>query len=306
MTDLSPWLSRRTLLVGGGALAVAGCDRKAAEPAPAAPAAPAAPQAAPDGPPEGTLEWAVAGPWRASDRVRDKWRHPIETLRFFGLDADQTVLEFWPGAGYWTEILAPYLARNRGRYYAAQFASGDNADPAVAQTLARFREHFSADRTLYGEVRTTEFPPGPDKAAAPAASVDLALMMTNLHTWMAAGMAEIAFREAFAALKPGGILGVVQHREPLGDVQDPAATSGYVQEMYVKQLAAEAGFAFAASSEINANPKDTRDHPFGVWTLPPTRLSAPRGQPENPNFDHAKYDLIGESDRMTLKFRKPA
>ncbi|HYE42083.1 MAG TPA: methyltransferase [Caulobacteraceae bacterium] len=304
MSHQSPWLSRRTLLAGAGAVALAGCgDRK--QPEPAVQAA-AAPQPAQDGPPEGSLEWSVAGPWRASDRVRDRWRHPVETLKFFGLDADQTVLELWPGAGYWTEIVAPFLARNRGRYYAAQFALGQDVDPALAQTVARFREHFGGDRTLYGDVNVTEFPPAADKAAAPAATVDLVLMMSNLHTWMAAGMAEVAFREAFAALKPGGVLGVEQHREPLGDVQDPAATSGYVQEMYVKQLAAEAGFIFAASSEINANPKDTRDHPFGVWTLPPTRLSAPRGQPENPNFDHAKYDLIGESDRMTLKFRKPA
>lgn len=301
MTEFSSWISRRTLLTGAGALALAGCERRKAEvPAPAVPAP------VQEGPPAGTLEWAVAGPWRASDRARDKWRHPVETLKFLGLAEDQVVVDLWPGAGYYTEIIAPFLARNRGRYYAAQFAVGEGADPALAQTVARYRDHFGGDRTLYGDVRFTQFPPEPERPVAPAESADLVLMMNNFHTWMGAGLAEIALREAFAALKPGGILGVEQHREPIGDVQDPAATSGYVQETYVKQMAAEAGFAFVASSEVNANPKDTRDHPFGVWTLPPTRLSAPRGEPANPDFDHAKYDLIGESDRMTLKFRKPA
>jgi len=303
MKRMSPWISRRTLLASAGAVALAGCDRKTpAEEAPSA--ADATPPA--DGPPEGTLEWAVAGPWRASDRIRDKHRHPVETLKFLGLEADMAVLELWPGAGYYTEIVAPFLARNRGRYIAAQFAVGESTNEAMAQTVARYKEHFGKDRTLYGDIRFTEFPPSPDRPTAPADSVDLVLAMNNFHSWMAAGLAEIALREAFAALKPGGFLGVEQHREPIGDTQDPAATSGYVQEAYIKQLAAEAGFAFAASSEINANPKDTRDHPFGVWTLPPTRLSAPRGEPANPNFNHAKYDLIGESDRMTLKFRKPS
>jgi predicted methyltransferase len=122
---------------------------------------------------------------------------------------------------------------------------------------------------------------------------------------MAAGLAEKAFRDALAALKPGGVLGIEEHRARAGGVQDPMAQSGYVQEAYVKQLAGEAGFAFAGSSEINANAKDARDHPFGVWTLPPERRSSPRGAPPNPGFDHRKYDAIGESDRMTLKFTKP-
>ena len=301
------WLSRRTLLASAGAVAVsaalAGCGREKA-PAEVKEIPDAAPTA--DGPPEGTLEWAAAGPWRASDRVRDKFRHPVQTLKFFGLEPDMSVLELWPGAGYYTEIVAPFLARNRGRYTAAQFAVGDGTDQAMAQTVARYKEHFGKDRTLYGDIRFSEFPPSAERPTAPADSVDLVLAMNNFHSWMAAGLAEIALREAFAALKPGGVLGVEQHREPIGDTQDPAATSGYVQEAYIKQLAAEAGFAFTASSEINANPKDTRDHPFGVWTLPPTRLSAPRGEPTNPDFNHAKYDLIGESDRMTLKFRKPS
>jgi predicted methyltransferase len=304
MSDRSPWLSRRTLMTGAGAVALAACGRPKSETT-----APAVPAPVADGPPEGTLEWAAAGPWRASDRVRDKYRHPVQTLKFFGLGEDQAVVELWPGAGYYAEIVAPFLARNRGRYYAAQFAVGDDDDPAMAQTVARFREHFGKDRTLYGDIRFTQFPPAGERSSAPPAGADLVMMMNNFHTWMGAGLAEIAMREAYAALKPGGVLGVEQHRKPmlqLTDIQDPAATDGYVQEAYVKQMAAEAGFVFKASSEVNANPKDTHDHPFGVWTLPPNRLSAPRGEPDNPNFDHAKYDLIGESDRMTLKFRKPA
>lgn len=304
MSDPSPWLSRRTLLAGVGAAALAGCGRPKAERSAPAVAAPVS-----DGPPEGTLEWAVAGAWRASDRVRDRFRHPVQTLKFFELGEDQAVVELWPGAGYYTEIVAPFLARNRGRYYAAQFAVTPDDDPAMAQTVARYRDHFGGDRTLYGDIRFTEFPPSGDRGSAPPGGADLVLMMNNFHTWMGAGLAEIAMKEAFAALKPGGILGVEQNRKPmteLDDIQDPAATDGYVQEAYVKQMAAEVGLVFKAASEINANPRDNHEHPFGVWTLPPNRLSAPRGQPQNPNFDHAKYDLIGESDRMTLKFRKPA
>ena len=140
---------------------------------------------------------------------------------------------------------------------------------------------------------------------APAGTVDLCLFMRNLHGWMAAGIAEKAFADAFAALKPGGILGVEQHRLAPEQDQDPVAANGYVQEAFVKQLAAEAGFVFVAASEINANEKDTKDHPFGVDTLPPMRLTAPQGQPADPTFDRSKFEAIGESDRMTLKFRKP-
>ena len=132
------------------------------------------------------------------------------------------------------------------------------------------------------------------------------MCIRDSHNWMAAGTVDKGFRDAFAALKPGGLLGVEEHRANPGEVQDALAATGYVQQDYVVQLAKEAGFQLAAASEINANPKDDRDHPFGVWTLPPTRASAPRGQPPQEGFDHAPYDAIGESDRMTLRFRKPA
>jgi predicted methyltransferase len=140
---------------------------------------------------------------------------------------------------------------------------------------------------------------------APAGTVDLALFPRNLHNFMTAGIADKAFHDAYRALKPDGVLGIEAHRGTPGGVQDVLASDGYVQEDYVKQLAAEAGFRFDGASEINANPKDNHNHPFGVWTLPPTRQSAPVGQPDDPKFDHAPYDAIGESDRMTLRFIKP-
>ncbi|KDP94495.1 methyltransferase, partial [Brevundimonas sp. EAKA] len=261
--------SRRFLLSGAAALAliaVAGCGPKKEE-APEAPPAPA-------GPPEGSLEWAVAGPWRAQDRPRDAFRHPMETLRFFGLQPRMTVVEFWPGSGWYTEILAPYLTRGQGTYIAALFPEGPTADPAQAALNAAFQTRFSADKKLYGEPQFTTFgaASGP---VAPAGTADLCLFMRTLHGWMAAGIAEKAFSDAFAALKPGGVLGVEQHRLAPEEDQDPVAANGYVQEAFVRQLAAEAGFVFVAASEVNANEKDTKDHPFGVDTLPPTRLTAP-------------------------------
>lgn len=303
MTEFTPCTSRRGVLAGVAGLALsgwalAGCGRGRDEPS----RRPAAQSAS--GPREGTLEWALAGDWRAADRPRDRWRHPEEVLEFFDLRPNMTVVEFWPGKGYWTEILGPYLARNDGTLYAANFQIGPNADPAQAQIVQRYKDRFGGNRKLYGDVKMTEFGPTSGPVTAPN-TADLVMFMQTVNEWMAAGIADKAFRDAYAALKPGGILAVEQHRADIGGLQDPAATSGYVQEPYVKQLAAEAGFAFAGSSEVNANPKDTKDHPFGVWTLPPTRASAPRGQPDNPDFNHAKYDLIGESDRMTLKFRKP-
>ena len=260
--------------------------------------------AADPGAPEGSLEWAVAGPWRTQDRARDEWRHPVETLTFFGIAPAMRVVEMWPGVGWYTEILAPYLARGGGKLFAAGFETGPDADAAQLQVMSRFEGRFTSDRRLYGDVAITAFGPTSGPLATPG-TVDLVLFLRSLHAWMAAGIAEKAFADAYAALKPGGVLGVEQHRGASGGDQDPAAASGYVQEAFVKQLAAEAGFIFVASSEINANPDDTKDHPFGVDTLPPNSLTAPPGQPPDPEFDRSRYDAIGESDRMTLKFRKP-
>ena len=283
-------LSRRGLIAG--TLSLCACSRE--------------PQEAPK--PKGkalTLEEAVAGAWRLpQDRARDAWRHPVETLTFWGLKPGDTVVEFWPGAGWYTDILAPFLAASGGKLYAANLQADDPGEPAAAEIVAAYRRKLREKPKLYGDVEITAFGPtsGP---VAPANSADLVLFLRNLHNWMAAGIAEKAFHDAFAALKPGGVLGIEEHRADPGGVPDLLAADGYVQQAYVIQMAKEAGFILDKASEINANPKDTKDHPFGVWTLPPVRRSSPRGQPEDPTFDHTKYDAIGESDRMTLRLIKP-
>jgi predicted methyltransferase len=281
--------SRRALLAG--AVALAGCRGQASKP---------------KATPPKTIAEAVAGPWRsAADKARDHWRHPAESLAFWGLRPGATVVEFWPGAGWYTEILAPFLDATGGKLYAAHLQVAEPADPSAKQVVEAFRAKFAVGQKPYGTVELTAFGPtsGP---VAPAGSADLVLFLRNLHNWMAAGLAEKAFRDAFLALKPGGVLGVEEHRAAPGGVPDLLADTGYVDQAYAIKLAQEAGFDLAAASEINANPKDTRDHPFGVWTLPPVRRSSPRGEAFDPAFDHTKYDAIGESDRMTLKLVKPA
>ena len=253
-----------------------------------------------DAPPPGSLAWAVAGPWRIEPE-RDQWRNPLQTLLFWGLEGDMTVLEVLPGRGWYTSILAPYVAANGGRLIAAGF---DPRSPSLAQreTLAAWESRFTRDRELYGEIQRTVVRPG--APLAPPNSVDLAILANRVHTLMAEGIAEYVFRGVAAALKPGGAFGVEQHRAASTGLQDPVAGTGYVQEAYVKALAQEAGLDFVAASDLNANPRDTRDHPFGVWTLPPTLRTSPLGRPDDPNFNTSPFENIGESDRMTLKFRK--
>jgi predicted methyltransferase len=276
--------SRRAVLLGAAALSACSPKPKGAAP-------------------PTTIEAAIAGPWRRpADRARDAFRHPLESLTFWGLKPGQTVVEFWPGAGWYSDIVAPFISATAGKFYAADLQASDDEGRAMVEA---YRRKLADQPKLYGKVEITAFGPtsGP---VAPAGSADLVLFLRNLHNWMAAGLAEKAFRDAFAALKPGGALGVEEHRADPAAAPDVAASSGYVPQAYVGQIAQEAGFTLAAASEINANPKDTRDHPFGVWTLPPVRRSSAPGQPADPRFDHAKYDAIGESDRMTLKFVKPA
>ena len=280
-----------------GAAALAACSPRAPEKKAAAPAPSSGPA---------TLEAALAGAWRTpADRARDAFRHPVESLKFWGLKPGQTVVEFWPGAGWYTDIIAPFLATTGGKLYAANLQTDDPADGPAREVVAAFRQKIEANRQLYGAVEVTAFgrTSGP---VAPAGSADLVLFLRNLHNWMAAGIAEKAFRDAFAALKPGGVLGVEEHRADPGEAPDLLAESGYVPQAYAVRLAQEAGFQLAEASEINANHEDTKDHPFGVWTLPPVRRSSPRGEPEDPAFDHSRFDAIGESDRMTLRFVKPA
>ncbi|MDX2235169.1 MAG: methyltransferase domain-containing protein [Hyphomonadaceae bacterium] len=291
---------RRCLpLLLAGAVALAACGP--ASP-PRAVTDDGAKQAAAPAPAVGSLEWAAAGPWRI-DPERDRWRHPVETLRFWGLKPGMTVVEIFPGRGWYTAIVAPYLARNGGRYIAASFDPA-TANPAQRETLRIFTERFVDKPETFGSVTMTALSPAAGEIAAPG-SADLVIIARNIHTLMGEGYAEKAFADIYRALKPGGVLGVEQHRASSTGVPDPQATNGYVQEVVVKLIAQEAGFEFVGSSEVNANPRDDRDHPFGVWTLPPTLRSAPLGEAPDPRFDSAPYRAIGESDRMTLKFRKP-
>lgn len=255
-----------------------------------------------DAPERGSLAWAVGGPWRI-DPERDEWQHPIQTLLFWGIEGEMTVLEILPGRGWYTAILAPFLAANGGHLIAASF-DPVNGTMAQRETLADWEARFTRDPRLYGHIERSVV--SAQGALARAGTVDLAILANNVHTLMAQGIAERVFAAVFAALKPGGAFGVEQHRASSTGLQDPLAGTGYVQEAYVKQLAQESGFEFVAANDINANPRDTRDHPFGVWTLPPTLQTSPLGQPDNPRFDSGPYEAIGESDRMTLKFRKPS
>ena len=275
------------------AVLLSGCSDPAGSPQASAEAQQPAP---------GTLAWALTGAWRL-DPERDRWRHPAETLAFFGLEPGMTVVEIYPGRGWYTDILAPYLARTNGKLYAATFEAA-SADADAAATRAALAERLAANPELYGAVTLTAL--GPEALEiAPEGAADLVLSFRNVHTFMAGGFAEDAFASFYRALKPGGVLGVVQHRARSTGLQDPQAADGYVQEEYVKALAREAGFVFEAASDINANPNDTKDHPFGVWTLPPILATAPVGAAADPSFSSAPYLAIGESDRMTLKFRKP-
>jgi predicted methyltransferase len=244
------------------------------------------------------LAAAIASPTRTPRfKARDVYRHPLETLRFFRLRADQTVVEIWPGGGWYMEILAPYL-RDRGRYYAAiaapnvAGASQEDKDDAL-----QLRKRITDDPARFGKVTVTEYRPPALTEICPPGSADLVLTFRNVHNWIEAGDQQAQFDAFFKALKPGGVLGVVEHRAKPGASIEEMSKSGYVDEAYVKKLAATAGFRFDGESAINNNPKDTKDYPEGVWTLPPSLALRDK--------DRAKYLAIGESDRMTLRFVKP-
>ena len=242
------------------------------------------------------LEAAVADSARAgANRARDADRHPVETLTFFGLEPEMTVVELWPGRGWYTEILAPVLA-GEGRLVAAQLPP--EAPQEYAQRLARaYADLLAADPDRYGEVEVVPFMPPTHACLGRAGSADLVLTFRNLHNWLAAGTLDQVFQAAYAVLRPGGTLGVVEHRAAPGTSVDAMKKSGYVTEHYAIERATAAGFELAARSGVNANPRDTKDHPEGVWTLPPTLRLGDR--------DRARYQAIGESDRMTLRFSKP-
>jgi predicted methyltransferase len=251
------------------------------------------------------LQKAIDDPRRpAGDRARDVYRHPGASLTFWGLKRGDTVIDVSPGAGWWTDIIAPYLAASGGRYIAA---GADLNNPALSPAARKDRAAFEAkyaDRSVYGDVRVVGFGKTSGPLAAPG-TVDLVLISREVHNWAQVdGFVQKGFGDIYAALKPGGIMAIEDHRAAEG--ADPKKGDGYLPESFVIAEAKKAGFNLASRSEINANPKDTKNYPFGVWTLPPTSRSSPFGQPANPSFDHAPYLAIGESDRMTLKFIKPA
>jgi len=253
---------------------------------------------------DAALKAAIASPDRSAENtVRDAHRHPYETLTFWGLKPGQTVIEISPGGGYWTEILAPYAKATEGRYVAG-VADLDN--PSLSEGARKGRAAFEArfaDPAKYGTVGYANFGTTSKPLGAPG-SADIVITARNIHNWMwQEGMLDKAMADFHAVLKPGGVLAVEEHRaDPRPQVAE--ARDGYVATATVVAAAEKAGFKLQAQSEVNANPKDTKDHPFGVWTLPPSRQSAERGKEPAPDFDRARYDAIGESDRMTLRFVK--
>jgi len=245
------------------------------------------------------LDSALAGEWRsAENRARDQYRHPRETLAFFGVRPEQTVIEITPGSGAWyAEVLAPYL-RDNGRYIAAMVdpasvAEGRGRDYQTSQRDG-LQARFDAAPAQFDRARMVSYDPKAPRFG-PSNSADVVLTFRNVHNWRSSGQAEGMFKGFYDVLRPGGVLGVVEHRAKADVPADDR--SGYVGTAQVIALAQAAGFRVDGSSEVNANPKDTRDHPDGVWMLPPSNRHAPA--------DAAKYAAIGESDRMTLRFVKP-
>jgi predicted methyltransferase len=242
------------------------------------------------------LKAAIAAPTRtAANTPRDRYRHPYETLAFFGVRPSDTVVEIWPGGGWYTEILAPYVLRGGGTYYAAGMG---------ANGVANVRRMMEANSGQYGGIRLAAFPAfEAGETRVPNGSADVVLTFRNVHNWRMGyqrerqDYSEEAFRQMFAMLRPGGTLGVVDHRLPENADAEREQTSGYIKVSTVRRLAEAAGFRFVGASEVNANPRDTADWPRGVWTLPPTlRLG---------DQERERYLTIGESDRMTLRFVRP-
>jgi predicted methyltransferase len=315
-------LIARSLLLAVAALGLAACSdapeapveapaRTAAAPADAAPdVGKVTPAAPPPAPPEGivgasgpvvdaemreALDWILAHPMRVpANKARDVYRHPKETLEFFGLQSRMTVIEITPGAGWYSEILAPVL-KTRGNYVAAVWDPQVPDQPAYRAPLTkRLTQRFNSQPKHFSRAEVRRFDPRAPRFGPPA-SADMVLSFRNAHNWIEEGTAPAYFQAFADVLKSGGVLGIVDHRAPEGAATD--GKSGYVTQEQIIELAIGAGFVLAEESEINANPKDTRDHPEGVWTLPPTlALGA---------TDREKYLAIGESDRMTLKFLKP-
>lgn len=289
---------RRMILAAACLALTAGAANAQTPDAPARGSAPAPVHAE-----DGVLAEIIASDARsAPNRARDRHRRPYEALTFWGLRPGLTVVEIDPGAaGWWTEILAPYAARTGGRYVAAWI---DLGAPDVSDRARASRAALDEDLAPYGEAASAaDFGPASGLAVADG-SADLILVARAFHNWARAGLTERYMAEFFRALKPGGVLAVEQHRALEGLNAAETASTGYVPESYVIRAAQAAGFELDARSELNANPDDDRDHPFGVWTLPPVRQSEGGGRALTAD-ERAAFDAIGESDRMTLRFRKP-
>ncbi|TBV07533.1 class I SAM-dependent methyltransferase [Stutzerimonas kirkiae] len=243
---------------------------------------------------DASLQRNIDGDWRsAENRARDDWRHPAQTLRFFGVRQHHRVIEITPGNGWYSEILAPWL-RQDGHYVAAVH---DPADGDYFRKSAEgLKAKYTADPECYGKVEWLEFKPATPRFGNPA-SADVVLTFRNVHNWTQAGNAPAYFNAFFDVLKPGGVLGVVDHRARQGASTEESEKNGYLPTEEVIRLGTDAGFRLDASSEINANPRDTKDHPGGVWSLPPVLRHGDQ--------DRAHYQAIGESDRFTLRFVKP-
>ena len=241
------------------------------------------------------IDAAIAGEHRsAKSKARDVYRHPRETLQFFGLRKDMSIVEIAPGGGWYTDILAP-VVKDHGHYVAA-LAPPASTDAEDAASTKAIKKKFADHAAVLGTLNIASF--GSQAIdLAPEGTVDMVVTFRNLHNWMGGGWADKAIAAMYKALKPGGILGIEEHRGNSAVAQDPKADSGYVNEDHAIKLFEAAGFKLVGKSEINANPKDTKDYKEGVWTLPPTLTLGEK--------DKDKYAAIGESDRFTLKFQKP-
>jgi predicted methyltransferase len=284
-------------------LTLAACSQQSAPPAPPVTQAPApADQPAKPTPPQSAeqafvakLDQVLAGAWREpANKARDPYRHPKQTLEFFGLKPGMSLIEITPGGGWYAEILAPLL-KDSGNYTAA-ITIPRKPEGEAAQDKSALAKKFASDAAQFGEAKALEFDPKAPSFGAPG-SADMLVTFRNVHNWVMADTAPLMFKAFFDVLKPGGVLGVTDHRAAPGADLEEIKQSGYLPEDFVIKLATDAGFQLAGKSEINANPKDTKDYEKGVWTLPPTLTLGDK--------DKDKYLAIGESDRMTLKFVKP-
>jgi predicted methyltransferase len=263
-------------------------------PAPEASATPTA--AAPAVSATDAIHAAVTGPQRSEkNRARDAYRHPEETLAFFGIQPGMHVIELWPGNGWYTEILAPIVHGQGALTVTSVDPNGDKPGNKAAAALAK---RFIDEPALFAGVKVQRIEPPAELDFGPDGSADAVLTFRNLHDWVRDGYADKVLAACLRVLKPGGVLGVTDHRGKPDADPSVVGKTGYLSEAYVIEVVEKAGFKLDAKSEVNANPKDVaKEYPEGVWTLPPTlRLG---------DKDRDKWIAIGESDRMTLRFVKP-